>query len=292
MIPAEIPIHDFRQDTPDSIAFRVLPLEYKIGYDVSVPHRHNYYEVFFFNEGGGWHDLDFESLPISNHSLHFVSPGQVHEVRRIAESSGFVILFSREFFYFSPGSRDFLFDHPLFHNNHPRPYLELSQPEWEKIWQLGEDIRNNWKGNARYKNDLIRARLHLLLLEAKELFAGRSMQSTDSVDDLFREFRSLLEDKFRTMHKVKEYARTLGVGEKPLNDAVKRGRGKTASEMIHDRIVLEAKRLLLHSDHSAKEIAHFLHFDDPSHFSKFFRKKVGRSPSSFREWTRVQHAND
>lgn len=282
---SDIPIHDFGAVEAHAMPFRVIPLAYKSGYDASVPHRHSYFEVFFFEEGGGWHDLDFEEIEIRDQALHFVSPGQVHEVRRAADSSGFVLLFSREFFLVDVASRDFLFDHPLLHHNHPRPVLNLSGRDWERVLGLGREIVRDWELGFRDREELIRARLHLLLVEAKVLWGASGVAETGH-GDVFRAFRTLLEEEFRRLHQVREYALALGLGEKALGDAVKRARGQTASEMIHERVVLEAKRLLLHSEHSAKEIAYFLGFDDPSHFSKFFKSKAGQSPSAFRDWVR------
>ena len=85
------------------------------------------------------------------------------------------------------------------------------------------------------------------------------------------------------LHQVQDYAGLMAITEKYLNELCKKTAGKTASELIHERIILEAKRLLLHSDLNNKEVAYFLSFDDPSHFSKFFKRKTGRTPSQFRK---------
>ncbi|HHG86644.1 MAG TPA: helix-turn-helix domain-containing protein, partial [Bacteroidetes bacterium] len=100
---------------------------------------------------------------------------------------------------------------------------------------------------------------------------------------VFLNFRISLEEQFMHLHQVKDYASLLAITEKHLNELCKKSTGKTASELIYDRIVLEAKRLLMHSSMNNKEVAYQLSFDDPSHFSKFFKRKVGISPSGFRK---------
>jgi len=75
------PIHNFQEDDESSIPFQILELTKEGSYDPSMPHRHNYYEVFVFNRGGGSHTIDFSSFPILNNSIHFVSPGQVHKIK-------------------------------------------------------------------------------------------------------------------------------------------------------------------------------------------------------------------
>ena len=85
---------------------------------------------------------------------------------------------------------------------------------------------------------------------------------------------------FRNMKKVKDYAEALGITNKALNEIVKSNSGYNASDLIYRQIMLEAKRLLL-TGLSTKEVAYDLNFDDPSHFSKFFKSRIGVNPSDF-----------
>ena len=275
-----IPLHDFSKDDTSSIAFCYIPLEEKIDHNTAVPHRHNYYEIFVFIKGGGYHWIDFEKHEIQSNSLHFVSPGQVHQVQRLEGSYGHVIFFSRDFYL----NKTSLFDFPFLNNYGENPILNLSTSEMESFFPVLELIQKEGNSNFQNQADIIRSYLNVILLQSARFYQQNapSMLSNSNEHNLYKTFRNLLEQSFRTLHKVKDYADEMNVTEKNLNLSIRQHTGKTASEHIFDRIILEAKRLLIHSPKSAKEIAFFLGFDDPSHFSKFFKKNTDSSPNEFR----------
>ncbi|MEM6726816.1 MAG: AraC family transcriptional regulator, partial [Bacteroidota bacterium] len=100
---------------------------------------------------------------------------------------------------------------------------------------------------------------------------------------MIRDFKDLLEQQYRNWHKVGNYAKEIVVTPKHLSSTIKQLTGKTAKEWIQERLTLEAKRLLLHTDLSVKEIAYELGFEEPIYLSAFFKKQAGVSPSAFRK---------
>lgn len=280
----DIPVHYFSPDREERISFRIIPLEYKTEYDHSIPHRHNYYEIFVFSEGGGQHDIDFETLPIGDLCLQFVSPGQVHKVRRALKSCGHVILFSRDFFLLGPDGKEQLFELPFLHGLTPNPEVKVTPGDWPVFRHLLQSMEAEYERSPQHNMAILRSYLNILLLESARRFQHGPAHIESPHHHLLRRFRIALEKEFRQMHQVREYASLLAVTEKTLNELTKREMGATALEVIHDRIVLEARRLLFHSNLSNKEIAHFLHFEDPSHFSKFFKRRMGQSPSAYRQY--------
>lgn len=277
-----IPIHDFSRDDNTSTPFKLIPLHVKTGYDSSVPHRHNYYEIFIFNEAGGKHDIDFENHPILKNGVHFVSPGQVHHVERGLGTYGYVILFSRDFIGLRSNDSDKLFEMP-FLNNSPNPVLNLTAEELSGLMHLVETMKVESANENQHAEDIIRSTLMVFLMKCHRYYCDRHPEDeTRYKSDLFMQFRKVMEKHFATCHKVKDYAELLNTTEKTLNDSIKKVTGKTVSELIYARITLEAKRLLLHSEMSAKEIAYALNFSDPAHFSKFFKKQTGTSPSEYK----------
>jgi len=285
------PIHNFSKDDASSLDFQVIPLDKKKDYDTSVPHRHNYYEIFFFEKGDGKHLIDFTNYDIKNNSLHFVSPGQVHCVRRVPDSYGFVIFFSRTFYHLDLHDKDVLFDLPFLNNNTANVAFNLNLKQAQHIKLLYDQLRAEYESDNGFKEQMIRSILNVFLISCnrlyKEIFkdAGQGVQR----DDIYQKFRVMMEKNFTQMHKPNEYAEHLGITEKTLFDHIKRVTGLPPGEIIHERIILEAKRLLFHSEQSAKEIAFFLGFEDPSYFNKFFKARTGHTAVEFRDKTRASY---
>ena len=103
----------------------------------------------------------------------------------------------------------------------------------------------------------------------------------------FRRFQQLVEERFAQSHQVADYAHRLGYTEKSLARAVTASTGVTAKSFIAARIVLEAKRLLVHTDSSVAAIAEQLGFDEATNFSKFFRREADSTPAEFRRRQRA-----
>lgn len=279
----EIPIHDFAQDDASSIPFKVIPLGTRSHYDASVPHRHNYYEMFIMLKGGGTHEIDFINYPIADNSIHFVSPGQVHNVKRELDSTGYVILFSRDFHSPASDNKDLLFELPFLNNNGPAPILNMTAAEMQLFIPILELLVKEQENKTIHNEEILRSYLNIMLMQANRYYTSKNPAALSITNhSLYNRFRILLEKNFTKLHKVKEYAELLNTTEKTLNEHTKKITGKTASDQIYDRIILEAKRLLRHSDLSTKEIAFFLSYQDPAHFNKFFRTQTGVSPGEFR----------
>ena len=281
--PVSIPVHASPEPEKRNGFFRLVPLELKTAYDTSVPHRHQYYEIFFFPKGGGIHEIDFNKFDIKENSVHFVSPGQVHRVNRGLGTYGYVLLFDDDFWTGKLLQPDLLLELPFLNNNEGLPILELNTNYFEIIFRLVKSIELEYQAQTPLSSEIIKSYLNVLLLHClqyfneQQPFVHKEMQS-----GLFRKFKRLLEDNFLQVHKVIEYASLLNITEKHLNEICKRFNGKTASAMVFDRLVLEAKRLLQHSDLTIKEISFQLNFNDPSHFSKFFKKHTGVTTKDFR----------
>jgi AraC family transcriptional regulator, transcriptional activator of pobA len=104
----------------------------------------------------------------------------------------------------------------------------------------------------------------------------------DRATALANRFLCLVGENYKSLSSVSDYAARLEVTASHLNETVRRTMRKTAGQVIRERLLLEAKRLLLHSDLSVSEIAYHLSFEDPSYFARFFRKHTGQAPAEFR----------
>ena len=121
------------RDDKSSIPFKMQELGFLTQYDTSEPHRHNYYEIFLFEKGSGFHMIDFEQIPIKTPSIHFVSPGQIHLVRRELKSNGIIVLFSRDFYHTGLSEKDVLFDLPFLNNKDPYPVFNLDKKQFAEV---------------------------------------------------------------------------------------------------------------------------------------------------------------
>lgn len=249
------------------------------------PHRHDYYEICIFVNGAGSHMIDFKSFQIKSNSIHFLTPGQVHLISREENYHGYLMVFSRDFYSLGLQDEDLLMTLPFFNNNTSEPILNLNKEDFAEALDILEHLRKDYKRDSEIREDVLRSYLHIFLLKCRYFF-NRNYFDNEIIKDptflLVNKFRNLVEQNFREVHLVKEYAGILHESPAHLNKKVKSITGANASEFIIRRIVLEAKRLLIYTDLSNKEIAYKMNYDDPSYFSRLFRKKVKMSPTEFR----------
>jgi len=275
----------------EKIAFHVYEVKGKViqnreyPHKTEQPHRHAYYEICIFVNGAGSHMIDFRTFDIKSQSIHFLTPGQVHRISREENYHGFLLVFSREFYSLGIQDEDLLMTLPFFNNNTSEPILNLDEEEFAEALDIIEHLRRDYKRDSEIREDVLRSYLHIFLLKCRFFFNKKYLDKDIIKDPAFlkvNKFRELVEKNFRDIHLVKEYADLLNESPAHLNKVVKSITGENASEFIIKRIVLEAKRLLIYTNLSNKEISYKMNYDDPSYFSRLFRKKVGTSPSEFR----------
>lgn len=275
----------------EDIAFHVYEVKGKViqnreyPHKTEQPHRHAYYEICIFVNGAGSHMIDFKAFPIKSNSIHFLTPGQVHLISREENYHGYLLVFSRDFYSLGIQDEDLLMNLPFFNNNTSEPILNLNDEDFADTLDIIEHLRRDYKRDTEIREDILRSYLHIFLLKCRYFF-NRNYYDKDIIKDptflKVNQFRTLVEQNFKKIHLVKEYADLLNESPAHLNKIVKGITGENASEFIIKRIVLEAKRLLIYTDLSNKEISFRMNYDDPSYFSRLFRKKVGVSPSEFR----------
>ena len=262
---------------------KIVRLNEPTGYSIAEAHRHNYYEILIFEKAGGSHMIDFDTHNIYANSLHFVSPGQIHALNRGAGVTGYVVIFSKEFMYLNT-SDNMVNDFAAFNKTAP-PVLEVPPDLFSEIETIVKLMETEYQREHTFKENIIAYYISVLLFKCKALLIDTNFykHSDPASQQLIQRFNVLLEEKFIQLHKVNEYADLLNVTPNYLSETIKKITSKTAGDLIHDRIILEAKRLLLHSSITAKELAYSLCFNDPSYFSRFFKSNTGLSPEGFRK---------
>lgn len=256
------------------------------GEETVGPHSHNYYTILWVTEGKGIHQIDFREYPISDNTIFFVSPGQVHHVWMEVAPRGYVVLFTEDFIEKHGIPREFMNGLRLFF---ACDAVRVLRPDADSGTRLDEYIRrmqNEYRSENPLRDEMISAWLKLFLLECKRI-AGPGEEDLDPVltsqARLVRSFKQLVEQHFRKYHKVSDYARMLAITSNYLNEVIKSETGISPKDVIQQRILLESKRLALYAEISLKEAAYTLGFDDPAHFGKFIRKMSGSSFSELKE---------
>ena len=279
-----IPIHDFKKESKDVMPFRFIPLNQRSDYDFTKAHRHNYYEIFLFSKGGGYHEIDFNAHDITDTSIHFVSPGQVHKVRRAPDSFGAILLFSNDFYHFGTKADLPLHDYP-FLNTHSQgsPIVQLEHDQFNELFNITQTMGNEKPTHDFSGQEIIRTYLHIFLLKCLQYQSHQKPYQQSEGHALFHRFKTLLEERYTKEHLASHYADELFVSTKKLNEICKTYAGTTLNSLIKSRLILEAKRRLLHSNNSVKEIGYQLGFEDPAYFNRFFRKYVEMSAVTFKK---------
>lgn len=278
-----LPLHTFPDKNAGKLSFHFMQWgSHNQLYDSSVPHRHDYNQLLVFFEGGGMHEIDFTEYPIRDHSLHFVAGGQSHLVRRARSSSGCSLLFSDEFFYLNQADHRFLAELPFLEPD-LNPVVPFDEHSFKRIRTLVDQIQEEYSGTQVHREDIIRSCLHIMLVEAKRNWSKGIPQAGLIKDGTVQQFKKLIGQHYLEHWSVSKYAELLHITPNYLSELCRNECGKTAGNLIQERILLEAKRLLFNSRESVKEIAFTLNFGDPAYFTRFFKKHTGVSPADYRK---------
>lgn len=268
-----IPIHGFSGERKGGLPIRYESLHVRNDYDFARPHRHDYFELFFFTKGGGSHAIDFGEHPVEDHSVHLVYPGQVHLLVREPSSYGAVLHFTRELFMQLQGVGAFM-GYGTFTSTH----TVGQQAELNTLLHQLQHTYDREQPDA----EILKTYLQLLLLKCLRFAADNGTTTAPPVGDRFVAFKLLVEERFRTHALAGEYAAQMGITERRLGELCRQATGLGTNAYIKERMLLEAKRLLYNTRLSVKEISHRLGFEDPSYFNRFFRKNVGCTAGEFR----------
>jgi AraC family transcriptional activator of pobA len=271
----EFPIHSLE----DAAKVAVHDLGFKNSYDYTQPHRHTYFELFLIESGGGTQLIDFIDLPILNHSFYIVFPQQIHLLKRNGNTSGSVIQFSEESI---PGNIKLLMNEFL-HNENPSVIFQEDKTKYTILRQTIIALQNNTNQQRKFFNEINLLLLQQLLLQVLESNSQQTEAQLKDTDNVFHEFIKLLEDQFSTNHSVQKYVGLLNTTDKKLAELTKKHLGLTPLQVIHNRLLLEIKRLLGFDKISHKEVAYRLGFDNPMRFSQFVKTKTGHSPSELQQ---------
>jgi len=230
--------------------------------------------------------VDFACYDTLRPTLFFISPNQYLEIEASGEESGYFIFYNRDFYCIQIHDQEVACDGLLFNNIKNMPKVELSDAENAFLGGLFKEMIQEFNLNDSSLEEMVRTYLKQLLIRATRSWKRQHLDNTvtDQQSDLefFRRFTRLVEEHYKSKHTVADYADFLCMAPKTITHKFNRMRLPQPNEVIKNRIILEAKRLLVHTSLTAKEIAYDLGYNDPAYFSRLFQSKTGESPSGFR----------
>lgn len=252
---------------------------------MTVPHRAQFYHVLWIEKGEGVHYVDFNPIAIENNSLIFVPHNSVNKYDLNGFYKGKAILFTEAFFCKNNEDHQFLHSSMLFSDIYPTANFKVSkQDRTLQILLNGQQVEYQHSYDyAQYQ--ILHNMLHIFLLQSeREMRKQGLLEIKPSINlDYLIAFKDLLEKQFRKEKSVNKYASELNVTEKQLYKATTTLLEKTPKQIIDERIILEAKRLLVYSNMTVKEIAYELGYNEPTNFNKYFRKHTDNTPADFRK---------
>lgn len=249
-------------------------------------HVHPFYEIVWFHKGSGTHIVDFTEYPVTDNSIFFIAPGQVHSFDTTKDSQGVVIKVCTHLLNDGAIGDSVLLKYNVFNTIDGLPFKRISEQCAEEITKI-IGLMEEELGNAGVigHKDYLRSLVIMMLIQiARYQIDGDNVvfSPNRTAQRVFLAFRREIEHNFRKKHTVKEYADLLNVSTKTLSNYVAECSTYSPLELINNRIALEAKRMLRFSDMMVKQIAAELGFEDPSYFNKFFKRLVKCSAAEYR----------
>ena len=247
-------------------------------------HKHTFYHLVLFLEGTGSHTIDFERFHVQPFQIYFMVPGQVHSWAFEGVTDGYIINFSAAFFHSFLLKNSYIEDFGFFSGSLADAVIDLPASIHQHVKNLFEEIIAEWENNKAQGTDMVRILMLQLFILINRLSVVPDNKATDSYNrTVLKNFQKLIEANFINLKLPKDYAELLYITPNHLNAVCKDLLGMQAGEVIRNRLILEAKRLLTNPQLGIAEIAFSLNFSDNSYFTKFFKKLTGVTPEEFRK---------
>ncbi len=250
-----------------------------------TPHRTNFYHVFLFENCHLTHYVDFNAIKIEPYTLLFIDKDRVHHFDQLLNYEGYVLIFTQDFFCTTDSDTKFLRSSILFNDLTDKLTIKLDRIVFEKFSKICDNITDELRLPIDNSTPvLLKNLLHnfLLLAERQKRKHGFTELKKGAELDYTLMFRDLLESNYTKLKSVNDYSKIICISEKRLGLATGKVLGKTPKEIISDRVLLEAKRLLVHTNLTIKEIGLKLGFGDPAYFVRYFKKNTETTPLEFR----------
>src|SRR5699024_5165766 len=243
------------------------------------PHKHDHYhELIFLTSGAGFHTIDLGKNLVQPPQLFLVKAGQVHHWEFTSIPKGFVIIF-RSNFLVNLTSSDIASNFEQLQKSS----FNLKKSQAQSLETIFEQMQEEYDAQDEQETRIIASFLEVVLARMIR-YSNRSKPSQiDSKQELVNNYSELIHKPLQDHHLVKDYAEQLHVTPTHLNEVCRSVLDQTASEVLDEAIILEAKRQLIYTSESVANIGYDLGYNDASNFSTFFKRHACTSPGAFRK---------
>jgi AraC family transcriptional activator of pobA len=260
------------------------------------PNRREFYKILFITKGTGVFTMGLNTYFIEEPTLLYIHPNDIISWRRLSEESGgYYILFKKSFIHQHPQLKATIDQFGLF-TDKPKSVIRLAENELTVLTRLFESMKAEELAGGEYKDFSIQAYVQLLMVESMKV---ARYPKPDHVSDEYRhihQFFNLLEretsninfEKPIRLKTAQEFADELAVHPNHLNALLKKHTGQNVSTHIRNRILEEAKVLLLQTDWTLQNISYSIGFAEQPSFNLFFKKNTGVTPAGFRKAYQAQ----
>jgi len=253
--------------------------------DMVFPHRHSFFHFVLFTSGTGNFSIDFTNFTINPFCMYFMAPGQVHTWDFEGVPEGYVVNFSWDFFDDFLLRNTLINDLPIFQEIPNQQVVTIPEDKRDIVLHIFEELQvlatPLIQDEEQYLQVLLLHLLYLATLPQRQTIKVRSPWNADQ--KIAKQFKQEIEKHYKQEKYPSFYAKRLGISTNHLNNVCKTYFGKQAGELIRERIILEAKRLLIEPQVRITNISEMFQFNDNSYFTKFFKKAVGVTPEEFRQ---------
>jgi AraC family transcriptional activator of pobA len=241
------------------------------------PGRKDFFEIVWLKNEDPLHDVKSAELEMKGDWIYLIPPYRVHQLNK-AGKNGELLSFKREIL--EEADKEFLLDiFKIFNVQGEFSCLRLDKEASEDLSGVYRLLTLEYE-KQHADTTIVKALLKVFLLKLikvkEEEFTGHDVHQKRVY-----EFLMLLEGNYLNVRNIDFYAGKLDISSKRLNQILKEKLHKTGTQIMHDRIILEAKRLIIHSEHTIKQISYELGFSDRPYFSRFFKKQTGQTPEEF-----------
>lgn len=268
-----------------NLAFKIFMFEDNSCFDHIQ--RNNYYSLIWFTHGTGKIKADFSEYPVAENSLFAFSPYQPFMLSGNQPVGGIVLQFHPDFFCIHKHQSEVACNGILFNNIYSPPFILIDETASANLQMLITQMKTELQDPKLAQYDFLISYLKIFLITTSRLKTEQQPEILESLTgsngpQILQHLKNAIEKNFKTKHTASDYAKMLNISTTALAKITKTHFNKTLTNLISERIIIEAKRELYLSNKTIKEIAYELGYEDEFYFSRFFKTNADISPQMYR----------